>query len=234
MTVKLHSLEDSEFATVVSDFILDEATQRILEAGTFKFVLSGGNTPVQIFQQLVKKQSRVDWEKVEIYWLDERCVSVDSIDSNFGSCKRYLIDHLLTKPKTYPMYGTGSPQDAADKYQQLLKLKFKPDENPKFDLILFGIGGDGHVASLFPDTAELSETIRWVVATKSPFKPNERVSLTFPVMNSTRKSLIIAKGLEKKWVYDACIKSNSDLAIPACNINPESGDLVWFVSFNDV
>lgn len=231
MPINVYSVQSDEFADIVSDYILEEANKRILSADIFKFVLSGGNTPVSIFEKLVTKQSEVDWKKIQLFWLDERCVPIDSNDSNYGNCKRYLIDRLRVEPEAYPMYSSGSPLKNAEKYQHLLDQKFRHPDHTMFDLVLLGIGTDGHVASLFPGTKEMDETDRLVVPTQSPFKPSKRISLTFPAMNSTRKSLIIAKGSEKKWVLDACMEGKPDLSIPACNINPKNGDLIWYVSF---
>lgn len=229
--MKHYSLQDNEFAKVVANYILDEANKSILASGVFTLVLSGGNTPILIFKELVKKQKEVDWRKIEIYWVDERCVPVNSVESNYGNCKKYLIDKIENEPKVYPMYFSGSPQNAAKKYQQLLEINFKNKKKPEFDLILLGVGSDGHVASIFPETDELNEVAKWVIETNSPFFPKDRISLTFPVINSTKKILIIAKGNEKKWVYDACAKTTVDLSVPACNINPDEGDIIWFVSF---
>lgn len=231
MAVKIHSVESPQFAKSVSDFIVEKAVQSISERGLFRLVLSGGRTPVSIFQELVKNQDLIDWEKVKLFWVDERCVPVDSPDSNYGTCRRFLLDQLEVQPESYPMYRSGPPTDAAQKYESVLKQFASCEKGFVSDLVLLGVGVDGHVASLFPGACELQEEKRWVVASTSPFPPSERISMTFPVINCARNCLFILKGAEKKWVFEACSAEQPDLSIPACNVSPASGETDWFVSF---
>jgi 6-phosphogluconolactonase len=224
-------LTKAEYFSVVADYIIKEAKYSINNFGLFKLLLSGGNTPIGIFKELVNKQNKMDWGRVELYWVDERCVPISSLDSNYGNCKKYLINNLVDKPKSYPMYKSKPIGESINEYQRLLKKKITTSSCNFFDLALLGIGADGHVASIFPNTEGVNEKGVWVVPSVAPAPPAERMSLTFPIINSTKKNIILAKGAEKKWVFDAYISEKNDQIIPALQIRPVSGDLVWFVSF---
>lgn len=218
-----------DFASDVGNYIIGKASDCIKQKGSFRLVLSGGRTPLNIFDHLVKKQHEFDWSKVELYWLDERCVPIESSDSNFGNCLRCLIDKLDDKPMYYPMYEAGSPEAAANAYERLLREKF--DSNyPGFDLVLLGVGPDGHVASIFPNSDYAGHSC-WVMSTESPNPPHQRVTLTLPVINQIDVKLFIVKGDDKKWVFDACV-SNTFKNIPACKIEDKSSN-TWFTCFGD-
>lgn len=221
---------EDNFASNVGDYIISQAVDCLKKKSCFKLVLSGGRTPLSIFEYLVEKQDQLDWSKVELYWLDERCVSIDSPDSNFGNCLRTLIERLEVKPKYYPMYEAESPEAAANTYERLLRERFRPDQ-PDFDLVLIGVGPDGHIASIFPENDYACDSC-WVMSTESPNPPHQRVTLTIPVINQINVKLFIVKGDDKKWVFDACM-SNSLENIPACQIDGRLNETVWFTCFSD-
>lgn len=219
-----------KFAPDVADYIISQAADNIKHKGCFRLVLSGGRTPLSIFECLVDKQNLLDWSKVELYWLDERCVPIDSAESNFGNCFRVLIERLDKKPEYYPMYEAGSSEMAAMSYEKLLKKKFDSREL-SFDLVLIGVGADGHVASIFTEDDCACDS-RWVMSTESPNPPYQRVTLTLPVINQVNVKLFIVKGSDKKWVFDACT-SGIKKAIPACQVDVTYGKTLWFTCFTD-
>ena len=229
--VDTFQLTNAEYFPIVADYIIKEAKYSISNFGLFKLLLSGGNTPIGIFKELVNKQDKMDWSKVELYWVDERCVPINSVDSNYGNCKKYLINHLVDKPKSYPMYKEKSIRESIKEYQRLLKKKITSSSCNFFDLALLGVGTDGHVASIFPNTKGANEKNVWVMPSVAPTFPTERMSLTFPIINLTKKIVILAKGAEKKWVFDICIEGCDNKKIPAKNIRPIFGNITWFVSF---
>jgi 6-phosphogluconolactonase len=225
-------LTNEEYFSVVADYIVKEAKYSINNFGLFKLLLSGGNTPIGIFKELVNKQDKMNWGKVELYWVDERCAPISSVDSNYGNCKRSLIDNLKVKPVSYPMYLDGKIQSAVDQYQKLLSDKF--DNNPVFDLALLGIGEDGHVASIFPDSNAINEEELFVVSSHSPVPPGKRITLTLGVISSSKKCIFLSKGMKKKWVYESCIKDlNRKKNVPVFYAQSELGENIWFLNHDN-
>lgn len=222
---------EAEFGKDVAKYILAEAKKHILEKNIFRLVLSGGRTPIEIFKNLVDIQCEVDWGKIELFWVDERCVQIESEDSNYGNCERVLIDNLKVKPVVFPMYFSGDARCSAIKYQETLQSHFKDPAVPVFDLMLLGVGEDGHVASIFPDSLLSAEEDNGVFVKNVESQALSRITLTFPVIHLAETRLFIAKGVEKKWVYEECVDSkNNKSDIPACLAQSVKGNNIWFVS----
>ena len=225
-------LAETDYFSVVADRVIEEAKYFIQNLGVFRLLLSGGNTPLGIFKELVNRQNKMDWGRVELYWVDERCVPISSVDSNYGNCKRSLIDNLKVKPVSYPMYLDGKIQSAVDQYQKLLSDKF--DNNPVFDLALLGMGEDGHVASIFPDSNAINEEELFVVPSHSPVPPGKRITLTLGVISSSKKCIFLSKGMKKKWVYESCIKDlNRKKNVPVFYAQSELGENIWFLNHDN-
>jgi 6-phosphogluconolactonase len=158
----------------------------------FNLAISGGNTPIPLFEKMEMKFADDDlWHSfvafVNIFWVDERPVSVDSPQSNVGSALKYLKNTGLN---IFPINGNAPDlSKEAEAYQQLIGKTIKVNENhlPIFDLILLGIGDDGHVASLFPESNDLHENEKWVIANWIPQLLQTRLTLTFPVILASQK-----------------------------------------------
>lgn len=216
------------FAKKAASLILAQARNCNVKDKIFRLALTGGKTPIEIFEEILAHQHKVDWSGVEVFWIDERCVPATSTDSNFGECDRKLIQKLIQKPKCYPIYFNGQAKKSSQEYEELLGHKFG-SSLPRFDMALLGVGSDGHVASLFTREHVL-DTSSWVLTTNSPNHPYERVSLSMQVINNARYKLFIVKGHEKEWVYNACIDGvNSD--VPASYVSSNGDDTCWLTSF---
>lgn len=183
----------NSLAREVTNYIHEIYIKSITEKDFFTLVLSGGNTPKLIFDELVANYlKKIDWKKVHLFWLDERCVSPDHKDSNYKLAKDHLLNSLNIG-SIHRMQGGLDPVDAALMYEEVIKEFFdlKEGEVPAFDLILLGMGEDGHCASLFPESSELKERKRLVISTQNEHNGHKRVTLTLPIINKSNKILMI-------------------------------------------
>jgi 6-phosphogluconolactonase len=217
-----------EMASSVASYIL----QILKLNGIFNLVLSGGNSPRELYKALAKcYRTDIDWTKVHFYWSDERYVPPDHPASNFGMAKDTLLDYIYTLDEnihSMPTYFID-PDDAALEYESLLRYRFE-NRIPHFDLILLGLGTDRHVASLFPHSSELNEKEKWVVATKAPQEPRQRISLTFPVINSAMLIYFLVMGSDKAEAFRRAIQRKFSIDhCPACAVNPRAGWVEWWV-----
>jgi 6-phosphogluconolactonase len=210
--------------------ILEEAVR---ERGRFLIALSGGHTPEKLYRSWADRESRTAWEKVHLFWGDERYVSKDDPASNYRMTQRALVSRVpIPAENVHRMPG---PEDfapseaAAEAYESELR-NFFGSAPPVFDLQLQGLGGEGHTASLFPGSAALVEKSRWVRAVEAPVQPPERLTLTPVVLNQGRKTFFLVSGEEKRAILHA-LQTEPDSAespYPAARIRP-AGGVVWFL-----
>ncbi|PLA75535.1 6-phosphogluconolactonase [Hydrogenovibrio sp. SC-1] len=229
MNVQFNEINEEIFFKTVSTCLIEEINRAIQENGLCRFVLSGGRTPLGIFDQFVENENKLDWSKVDIYWLDERCVSQDSPESNFGVAKRHLIDRLRKKPKYYPMYTSGEYSQAALEYEELIRRNIsKNNEIPVFDIALIGIGSDGHFASIFPEGNVLAEKYKLIKHEYVEKLGSNRISMTLPLINKFKHGVVVSRGKDKSWVVESC-KSKENMSLPISRVNIENGTLTWFI-----
>ncbi len=230
-----------ELSRAAAEFIAALAETTIKEKGKFTLVLSGGKTPQLLYEQLAQEPfiKWVDWQHTHLFWGDERCVPPDHPDSNFALAFQSLISKVDMPPSNiYRIPAeTRFPKAAAETYEKTLRQFFQltPESDhdsyfPSFDLVLLGLGQDGHTASLFPEDAALEERHRWAVAVDgaNASPPVPRITLTFPVINEARFVLFLASGSDKREVFQEIVKSPETAAYPAARVKP-SGRLLWFI-----
>lgn len=213
------------------------AKEAIWDRGVFHVALAGGRTPRRTYERLAAPElSRlVEWSSVQIYFGDERAVEPDHADSNFNTANEALLSGLnLHSSQIHRMAGEkGDLTLAAREYEAELSRFFgvKPGEGlPRFDLVMLGMGKDGHTASLFPFTAALEERQAWVVRNDVPQLSTERLTLTPPVINAARCAMFLVDGNDKAEALERVLEGPPNpLEFPAQMIAPQDGDLVWLV-----
>lgn len=199
------------------------------QAGRIAVCLTGGSTPEDMYRLLAARD--LPWERMHLFWSDERFVPAGDPLSNARMARRALIDHVpIPAAQVHPIpTDTGGPEESARRYEDLLKSFYGADRldpaRPLFDLVINGMGDDGHTASLFPGAPALEERERWAVAAEPGMEPLvSRVSLTFPVLESCRASAFLVSGVGKA---DRLQQVLAGADFPAARLRP-LGELVWF------
>ncbi len=210
--------EDTEaLASRVVSFIAARASA----SERFGLCLSGGSTPKRAYELLADLGASLDWQKVHLFWGDERFVPLNHQDSNFRMAREALIDHVpIPAAQVHPVpTNSGTPERAAALYEGTLQSfygsKTLDPERPLFNVTLLGLGEDGHTASLFPGTKALDERDAWVTSIIG-VKPEPRISLTFPALQSSRVILFVVSGAKKRDIL-ARVLAN-DMTLPAARL----------------
>jgi 6-phosphogluconolactonase len=215
------------------DTILESAHQAFELRGVFRLCLAGGSTPRRIYRQLAEAQNITGLDKpgLVLYWGDERCVRPDDPNSNYRMAKEELIPSLHTdNVAIHRMEGEVDPPKSAAQYESLLKSHFLLPGEPTFDLLLLGMGEDGHTASLFPHTAAVNEETHWVLGHYIPQLATWRLTLTPPVLNRARRILFMVSGETKAPALAQVLTGAfTPENYPAQIIRPDAGEMLWLV-----
>ncbi|MDH3442306.1 MAG: 6-phosphogluconolactonase [Deltaproteobacteria bacterium] len=211
------------------------AHRAVQSAGRFTVALSGGSTPKELYSQLAAPRyaARLEWSRVHLFWGDERCVPPDHPESNFRMVQETLLAKVqIPRENVHRMAGEKDPQVAAVEYEAELN-SFFPISNmdwPRFDLILLGLGEDGHTASLFPGSEALDEDQHFVtVAYIEKFKTH-RLTLTLSVLNQAARIVFLVSGSSKAQILEQLLRSDPKSQIfPAGRVNPAEGEVTWLV-----
>ena len=226
--------ESSEaMSLAAADWIASTVESAIRAHGTARIAISGGNTPKRAFELLADTAQpflkRIDWSRLLIFWVDERCVPPDSPDSNYHLTQETLLSKVpLPKENIVRIEGELDPEEAAARYESALRNRFRLEgaELPRFDLIVLGLGDNGHTASLFPDSTALHSMMRLAVAVEVEAKNPWRVTLTWPVINHANKIFFLVEGTSKAEVLkQVLLGPYQPETLPAQLIRPESGEL---------
>ncbi|MGB8167248.1 MAG: 6-phosphogluconolactonase [Chthoniobacteraceae bacterium] len=223
-------LRPADFAADAARFILDEIHAAIAARGFCRIALSGGRTPRKIHEALVKDAGEVRWERVQITFGDERCVPPDDAESNYRMAYETLIGPAgIPAGNVFRIRGEISPHDAARDYEAHLAAVAARLGETRYihDLILLGLGEDGHTASLFPGSPALDETARNVIPATGPKPPPQRVTMTFPLINAARHVAFLVEGAAKLPRVTEVTSGRSTL--PAARVRPADGALTWIV-----
>lgn len=223
-------------ARAAADLFAEAARAAVSERGRFFVALSGGSTPRTLYQLLAAPpyHDQVDWSRTFVFWGDERFVPPDDPDSNYRMAREALLFHVpIPTSQVFRMPGEmADPTAAAALYEQSVRRAFAlaPGEWPRFDLVLLGLGPDGHTASLFPHTSALGVTDRLVVANRVEKLGTTRITLTAPAINSAAVVVFLVAGADKAEPLAAVLEGPprpDDL--PAQLIAPVHGELLWLV-----
>jgi len=211
--------------------------QAVAARGVARMAISGGSTPQAMFKLLADPAqpflATIPWDKLMLYWVDERCVPPDHPDSNYGVCRDLLLSKVpLPAANVFRMEGELPPEEAANRYESYLRnsMKLEGAESPSFDLLALGMGDDGHTASLFPHTEALHETGRIVVANRVPQKDTYRITLTYPVINHAAEVVFELEGPKKPDVLAEVLTGPRDSdRLPSQLIRPTNGKLLFLL-----
>ena len=220
-------------AFAAAQLFSDAAEHAVSTRGLARVAISGGSTPKAMFALLADPNqpfaASVPWSKLHLYWVDERCVPPADADSNYRMTNEALLSKVpLPATQIYRMEGELPPDEAASRYETTLRnsMKLEGAESPAFDLLLLGMGDDGHTASLFSHTAALEEMGRLVVANHVVQKETWRITLTFPVINQARQVCFLIEGQAKSKVLAEVLTGPRDPErLPSQLIRPSSGSL---------
>jgi 6-phosphogluconolactonase len=213
------------------------ATAAVSEKGSFSVALSGGSTPKALYSLLANDaalRAQVPWDKMQVYFGDERSVGPDHPDSNFRMAAETMLSKVpLNGDQVFRIKGEHKDTErAAQEYEQALRASFKIAEGkfPRFDLVLLGMGNEGHTASLFPGTKALHQTRRLVVRNWVGKLYTDRVTLTAPVINNAARIIFMVTGADKELALKGVLEGPYEPdQLPAQMIQPSNGNLLWLV-----
>ncbi len=228
MTKNPKIIRSTDFINDAVAIILDAAHEAVAARGIFRLGLCGGNTPRPIFAELAKHE--LPWEKVQVTFGDERCVPQDDAQSNFKMAKESLFDAAkIPTGNIFRIRGEIEPQTAALEYEQKLAQVAARFGEPRYahDLLLLGLGEDGHTASLFPGSPALAETQRNVIPAIGPKPPPQRITMTFPLINAARHICFLVNDPAKEGVINEVIGGKSKF--PAAQVRPANGSVTWLL-----
>ena len=225
-----------KFAPVVADEIVAAINDVIEEKGICNLVLAGGKTPAGIYRLLSKppRISQVDWSKVRLFWSDDRYVPKDDVASNYKLVRETLLDDIIIPAENVIAFDTSfaTSQESANEYHNRIKniLKITSVQDLSFDITLLGIGGDGHTASIFPNSMVLKENVKIACASISPVAPIDRVTLSPKAIFNSRNIYFIVKGENKAKILDSILKGDGSFdEIPARLYESATGKVTWFI-----
>ena len=232
LKVELHVLRDiGEIGLKAAETFVELAKSAVASKGRFAVALSGGATPQGLYSLLATSyRDEVPWGSVHIFWGDERCVPKEHEESNFRVAYESLLSKIdLPGENIHRMRGDLGPEAGAREYEEEIRRFFGPSGLPAFDLILLGMGEDGHTASLFPGSKALEETERLVAPVYPEGHGRERITLTLPVLNNATHIVFLVSGSSKAEVLSRVLGNGERGEYPAGLVRPLRGSLLWLV-----
>ena len=233
---RLHIFQDAVAVAKAMAHDFEEAVNEALKRKErVDVAISGGSTPVPFFHRLTSEPfgSRIPWEHVHFFWVDERCVPPGDPESNYGMTKRLLLDHIdIPEGNIHRMRGENDPSEEAVRYAHEMKrwVALKDDAIPVFDWIVLGMGVDGHTASLFPSSPLLNESVALCSTAQHPESGQHRVTLTFPVIDHGKKVIFQVTGKEKAEIVAQILgETRGSEKFPASHVRPVNSALEWYL-----
>lgn len=225
-----------ELSTFFSNLVASEIEQK--EGHHISLVLSGGSTPRKVFDHMVTyNRHAINWQRLQVFWGDERCVGPNDSDSNYKMARESLLDHVpVSQNQVFRIRGEGNPAEEAVRYENLVREILVPNAAktmdvhlPRFDIVMLGMGDDGHTASIFPDRMDLFSCRQWFAAVTNPYNKQQRITMTGGLINRARKVVFLVTGASKARVLAQYIKKQSGWeALPVSRVNP-AGELYFLL-----
>ena len=230
MLMKREVIRSRNFVHDAAEFIFEQARAALAERDQFRIALSGGNTPRPVYTEFARIGHDLPWDRMVFTFGDERCVPPDDAQSNYRMARESLfVPAAVPEKSVMRMRGEIDPQLAAQEYQDGLDslAASRGEKIYRHDLILLGMGDDGHTASLFPETAALEEKTRSVVANFVPKFDSWRITFTFPLISQARHICFLVNANKNVALLEKVIQG--DKQFPAARVEPENGALTWFL-----
>lgn len=227
----------AEMAAASARLFASRVEHAVNDRGLARLAISGGSTPHAAFKLLADPAgpflATIPWDKLQLFWVDERCVPPDHPESNYGVCRDLLLSKVpIPEANVFRMEGELPPEEAASRYESTLRntLRLEGAESPAFDLVMLGMGPDGHTASLFPHTEGLNEFGRLVIANHVPQKDTWRITLTAPVINNGTEVAFGIAGADKADVLAQVLTGPRNIdEYPSQMIRPVNGKLLFLL-----
>jgi 6-phosphogluconolactonase len=232
MSIKEYSNHEKA-SRAAAQLFTEIAVDAVANKQRFTVALSGGSSPQGLYKLLTANpfKNQIPWKNTFIFWGDERFVPRDDPENNARMAHKVLLNHVpVPSDQIFPIPTAGKPEDAAANYASTLISVFGENDFPQFDLILLGLGENGHTASLFPSTSVLNEKIRWTGSIYLEEKEQHRITLTAPVINHAKNIVFLVFGEKKAGILaDVLEGPRQPHKWPAQLIKPQSGSLTWFI-----
>ena len=207
-------------------------TNNLPDGKYLSLALSGGSTPKEVFNHIsTGEQDDVNWDKVRLFWVDERCVPPGDADSNFNMTRNNLLVNIhIPAENIYRIHGENDPEIEAKRYSRILKENVEPVNGwPKFDIILLGLGEDGHTASVFPGNESLFHSTKYCEAVTHPQTGQRRITMTGPLINNAEEVIFIVTGSTKAEIVKRVLEDDHEADFPASRVKPVNGNLIWLL-----
>ncbi|MEO8447521.1 MAG: 6-phosphogluconolactonase, partial [bacterium] len=205
----------------------------ILVRGKINVALSGGNTPKALFTVLsVGYKNKIDWSKVNFFWVDERCVPATDEESNFGMTKKFLLDNIaIPEENVHRVFGNHDPVSEAERYSEDLTRHLPAERGyPRFDLIILGMGDDGHTASIFPDRMDLFVSEKLCDVVEKPANGQKRITFTGNIIDNAERIYFLVTGKNKAEIVKKILNEEGDYyKYPAAHVQPADGEIKWYL-----
>ena len=218
-----------DLAKAAAQIFAERSSRAVARRGFFTVALSGGSTPRLLYQVLAdRNEEHVPWMNVHFFWSDERHVPPDHFESNFRMANEAMLSHVPVTRENVHRVRSENPDaaQAAKEYEEEV-LKFVPGSPPRFDLILLGLGNDGHTASIFPGSEVLDDTKRLVAAPWVEKLNAYRITMTLPLINNAETVMFLVSGAEKAEIVKEVLKGPR--RYPAQEVRPINGKLIWML-----
>ena len=228
MEIKIYKSKE-EVAEQFSQYFYDFTKDK----GEISVALSGGSTPKIVFEELASNyKEHANWDNIHFYWGDERCVPPTDEQSNYRMTKEYLLDHIdIPEGNIHRIKGENDPLEESKEYAGHIEKQLATHNGiPQFDLVILGMGEDGHTASIFPHQIDLWDSGEYCEVAQHPETGQNRITITGSIINNAKVVVFLVTGQGKAEKIDEIINKRGDyLQYPANLVNPESGNLIWFL-----
>ncbi len=222
-----------ELTKIFAEVLKNKFDELLKNNQNISIAISGGNTPKALFEILASEYKySINWNQINFYWVDERCAEPDDEQSNFGNAYNLLFSKIDISPSAINrIKGEASAKAEAKRYSELVKMKVKQKNSlPCFDIILLGMGNDGHTASIFPNQMKLLESPEIYTVSTAPKGGLKRITMTGKIINNSDTVYFLVSGSDKASVFNTIQNNEADAnKYPAAYIKPEGGELYWYV-----